>query len=123
MRTFYAVCAIFLLIFQATGSPLAIVVLNTSSWNAGRPPMDWQVKVNHGHTGLRRVPGRRCPLPAPEELGSFLWPGAQGGCATCANSLSDVALESYETPAGGDFRHSATDDQAAKSWWHSKTIT
>lgn len=115
MKTFSAVCTILLFIFQASSSPLALVVLDTASWDAGHPPTDWSVKVNRGRP----------------EFGVCNDDGA-GPCLHLKSVGASYALERKvdvtpsqlpyltwrwkvtQLPAGGDFRRSATDDQAAQ---------
>src|SRR5690348_2542408 len=33
---------------EARTTQLAMIVLNTASWGAGKLPPDWQIKINHG---------------------------------------------------------------------------
>ena len=95
-------------------SQLAVIVLNPQTWGDGHPPSDWQIKVNHGK-------------PIISSCAS-----ADGSCLDLKSVKSSFALERevdvdpYETryltwrwrvaqlPAGGDFRHAQTDDQAAQ---------
>jgi DUF3047 family protein len=90
------------------------MVLNPQTWGNGQPPSDWQIKVHHGK-----------PMISP-------CAGADGSCLDLKSERSSYALERnvdvdpYETryltwrwrvaelPAGGDFRHAWTDDQAAQ---------
>jgi hypothetical protein len=100
--------------FDARTTQLAMIVLNTASWSAGRLPPDWQIKVNHG----------KPDISACKE--------ADAGCLHLRSNKSSFALERgvdvdpgqlpylawtwkvTRIPAGGDFRHPATDDQAAQ---------
>lgn len=95
-------------------SQLAVIVLNTSNWGGGHLPSDWQIKVNHGK---------------PEV---FVCHEDNSSCLLLKSAKSSFALEHevevnpYATrfltwrwkvtqlPAGGDFRHAGTDDQAAQ---------
>jgi len=97
----------------ARTSQLAVIVFNPQAWNDG-PPSDWQIKVHHGK-----------PLISTCN-------GTAGSCLDLKSDKSSFALERsvdvdpYETryltwrwrvaelPAGGDFRHASTDDQAAQ---------
>jgi hypothetical protein len=114
LKSFFPVGAILLFIFQASSSPLALVVLNTAGWDAGHPPTDWQVKVNHGR-----------PL-------FDVCQDSSGPCLHLKSVSASFALERKvdvlptqmpyltwrwkvtQLPEGGDFRRSATDDQAAQ---------
>jgi hypothetical protein len=95
-------------------SQMAIMVLNPQTWGGGHPPSDWQIKVNHGKPVISTCPA------------------ADVSCLDLKSVRSSFALERsvdvdpYETryltwrwrvaelPAGGDFRHAWTDDQAAQ---------
>ena len=90
------------------------MVLNPQMWGDGRPPSDWQIKINHGKPMISTCAG------------------PDGSCLNLKSQKSSFALERnvdvdpYETryltwrwrvaqlPADGDFRHAATDDQAAQ---------
>jgi hypothetical protein len=106
--------AVVAFIFQAQTSPLAFVALNRASLNPGQIPPGWQVKVNHGRPDVSVCNDGDGPClhlksvkasfglerdidvdPAKMPILSWNW---------------KVAL----LPAGGDFRHAATDDQAAQ---------
>jgi len=98
----------------ARASQLAVIVLNPQSWGGGRPPADWQIKVNHGKPIISSCAA------------------TDGSCLHLKSVKSSFALERdvdvdpYETryltwrwkvvelPAGGDFRNAWTDDQAAQ---------
>ena len=94
-------------------SPFAVIVFNPESWRT-HPPADWQVKVNRGRPEIS---------------------GCQDGSGACVHLRSvkasfalekGVDVDPYENrylgwrwkvtdlPEGGDFRHAATDDQAAQ---------
>lgn len=114
MKTLLSVCAVFLSIYQASSSPLALVVLNPATFSEGHPPTDWQVKVNHGHPEYSA-----CVDPA-------------GPCLHLKSVSSSFGLERKvdvqpgefpyltwrwkvtQLPYGGDFRRPAADDQAAQ---------
>lgn len=102
------------LCFNAVTAPLALIVLNTASWDDGHLPVDWQVKVNHGKPEFS--------VCRDEEV----------ACVHLRSRQSSFALERAvdispaempyltwrwkvtELPRGADFRRSATDDQAAQ---------
>lgn len=103
-----------MLVVPAHPSQLAEIVLNTVNWGGGRLPSDWQIKVIHGKPDVS------------------VCTDANGSCLHLKSVKSSFALEHgvdvnpYDTrfltwrwkvtqlPAGGDFRRSATDDQAAQ---------
>jgi hypothetical protein len=106
--------AILAFILQAYTSPLATFVLNSASLSGGRLPSDWQIKVNHGHPDVS------------------VCSDSEGPCLHLKSVKSSFALERAvdvdpgqmpflswrwkvtRLPSGGDFRRSATDDQAAQ---------
>lgn len=95
-------------------SELAVIVLNTLSWGGGRVPPDWQIKVVHGKPDVS------------------VCQESDGSCLHLKSIKSSFALEHgvdvnpqqtrfltwrwkvTALPAGADFRHSDTDDQAAQ---------
>jgi hypothetical protein len=107
-------CTALILVFQAQTAQLAIIVLNTGAWSAPRPPADWQVKVNHGKPEIS------------------VCTDSTESCLHLKSVKSSFALERSvdidpaklpfltwhwkvgQLPAGGDFRHTSTDDQAAQ---------
>ena len=116
MKKLLPLCALILFIFQVHSSPLAFIVLNTASWDVGHIPPDWQVKSNHGKPEIS---------VCSENEGA-------GACLHLRSVKSSFALEHgvdvdpgqmpylywrwkvTQLPQGGDFRKTATDDQAAQ---------
>jgi Protein of unknown function (DUF3047) len=105
---------ILVLVFGASTSPLAIIALNTTAWAGGRYPSNWKVLVNHGKPDvspckdddvaclhLRSVKAsfalERSVDVDPSQLPFLTW-----------------RWKVTRLPGGGDFRHAATDDQAAQ---------
>ncbi len=107
-------CLALLLIFQARTSPLSVIALGVANPGASGVPSGWQVKVVHGKPDIS---------------------GCQESDRLCVHLTSrsssfslerSVAIDPAETPylswhwmvtrlpAGGDFRKSGTDDQAAQ---------
>ncbi|HXB69365.1 MAG TPA: DUF3047 domain-containing protein [Candidatus Acidoferrales bacterium] len=113
MKKFVLGCTVLFIVFQARTSQLAFIVLNTANWGAGRLPSDWQIKVNHGKPEISVC-------------------GQSDSCLHLKCVRSSFALEHSvdvdpsqmpfltwrwnvaQLPAGGDFRHMSTDDQAAQ---------
>jgi hypothetical protein len=113
MRLFLVI-SLFVFSYLARTSQLAVMVLNPQTWGNGQPPSDWQIKVHHGK-----------PIIAS-------CASSDGSCLNLKSVKSSFALERevdvdpYQTryltwrwkvaelPAGGDFRHAWTDDQAAQ---------
>ena len=114
MKKLLFICTAFVFLFQARTSQLAFVVLNAASLGPGRLPGDWQVKVNHGKP----------------EFG--VCTDVEGACLHLRSEKASFALQRdvevdpgqmpfltwrwkvTQLPAGGDFRHAGTDDQAAQ---------
>ena len=113
MKKLLLICTVLVLGFQARTSQLAFIVLNTTSWGAGRFPADWQVKVNHGKPEIAVC-------------------GENGSCLHLKSVKSSFSLERgvdvdpadmpylswrwkvTQLPGSGDFRRSSSDDQAAQ---------
>ena len=114
MKKLFLIVAALVFIFQARTSQLAFIVLNAGSLGPGRLPPNWQVKVNHGKP----------------EFG--VCTDSEGPCLHLRSAKSSFALQRdvevdpsqmpyltwrwkvTQLPAGGDFRHASTDDQAAQ---------
>jgi len=114
LKTFFAVCAIFLFIFQASSSPLALVVLDTASWDAGHPPGDWQVKVHHGQPEFGVCQDDSGPCLHLKSIGASF--GLERKVEVHPSQMPYLTWrwKVAQLPAGGDFRRSTADDQAAQ---------
>lgn len=91
-----------------------MVVLDPSNWGSGRLPSDWQIKVNHGRpeVSVCSDPSGPC-LHLKSVKSSF---GLEHGVAVNPAQLPYLTWrwKVAQLPAGGDFRHASTDDQAAQ---------
>jgi hypothetical protein len=98
----------------APAIPFALVVLNPTSVEPGHIPSGWQLKVNHGTPDLTLIKeGDLRVLRFKSSKSSF-----------AIERAIDIDVNQYpmltwswkvsELPAGGDFRHFSTDDQAAQ---------
>jgi hypothetical protein len=114
LKKLLLLCPILVLVFQARTSQLGMIVLDVANLPSGRLPSGWQLKVNHG-------------TPQVYTCGA-----AESGCLHLKSVKASFALERSidvdpvempylnwewkvsQLPAGGDFRKSATDDQAAQ---------
>ncbi len=113
MKKLLLVCiALFVVIF-ARSAPLALIVLNTGH-SVSNLPADWQVKVNHGKPEVSVCTDH------------------SDACVHLKSTKASFSLERSvdvdphqlpiltwqwrvaQLPAGGDFRHTSTDDQAAQ---------
>jgi len=92
----------------------ALIVLNPSGWQPGHLPDGWQVKVNRGTPKIATVrEGNNNYLDLKSRDSSF------GLEREVDVSPVEVPFLTWkwnvrELPAGGDFRHAHTDDQAAQ---------
>lgn len=95
-------------------APISFVALNTFNWQPGRLPAGWSVKVNHGVPEIATV---------REGNNNYLNLKSHNSSYGLERSLDvDPHDAPYLTwkwmvktlPAGGDFRHAHTDDQAAQ---------
>lgn len=102
-------------IFQARTSQLAFIVLNAASLGPGRLPSNWQVKVNHGRPefGVCTDNTEGSCLHLRSAKASF---GLQRDVDVDPSQMPFLTWRWKVTqlPAGGDFRHASTDDQAAQ---------
>jgi len=101
--------------FSAHTAQLAVMLLSAGNLGGGRLPSDWSIKVNHGKPDV-----------------SVCRDDENGPCVHLKSVRSSFSLERgvdvdltqtpvlswrwkvTQLPAGGDFRRSATDDQAAQ---------
>lgn len=103
-----------MLIRSVTSSPLAIIVLNPRNWGQGQVPSGWHLKVNHGKPDfLLFSDGGGSSIRLKSADSSF-------GLERAADVNPDQtryltwSWKVTHLPAGGDFRNTATDDQAAQ---------
>lgn len=98
----------------AWSSPVPAIVLSLSNWDSGRLPAGWQIKVVHGKPQFGEYrDGNISTLHLRSDKASFSLERAVE---------VDPARTPYMSwrwmvtalPAGGDFRHAWTDDQAAQ---------
>ncbi|HLK68557.1 MAG TPA: DUF3047 domain-containing protein [Bryobacteraceae bacterium] len=114
MKKLLLVCTVLILVLQARTAQLALIVLNTARGPVSNLPADWQVKVNHGKPEVSVCTDRN---DACVHLKS-----AKASFSLERSVDVDPGQMPYLTwnwrvaqlPAGGDFRKSATDDQAAQ---------
>lgn len=102
------------LVLPGRTSPLAIIVLNTLNWGQGHPPSDWQIKVVHGKPNVSVCKdGDDSCLHLVSFKSSF---GLEHGVDVNPQQTRFLTWRWKVTqlPAGGDFRHATTDDQAAQ---------
>jgi len=113
LKKLLLVSAVFVLVFTARTTELALVALDPANWD-GRLPSDWQVKVHHGRPNVS---------PCVD---------SEPSCVHLKSVKSSFALERSvdvdpvkmpyltwrwkvtQLPPDGDFRHAYTDDQAAQ---------
>ncbi len=104
----------FVLAGAAFSSELAVIVFNPRSFDKGRVPPDWRIKVNHGRADIDSCAagGDSC-VRFKSVASSF---GIERGTEVNPNQTPFLTWRWKVTqlPQGGDFRHIATDDQAAQ---------
>jgi hypothetical protein len=95
-------------------TPMALVILNATSAAPGRLPAGWQLKVNRGTPDITLIgePGGQA-LRFKSRKSSFA--RERGVDVDIAQfPVLSWTWKVSELPAGGDFRSSSTDDQAAQ---------
>jgi len=101
-------------VFQARTSPLALIVLDTASWGAGRFNTDWKIEVNRGKPDVSVCqPVEGCCLHLKSVKSSF---SLERSVDVDPNKLPVLTWrwKVAQIPPGGDFRRASTDDQAAQ---------
>ncbi|MFN7993188.1 MAG: DUF3047 domain-containing protein [Bryobacteraceae bacterium] len=114
MKRVFLMAGVLTLVAIAGTAQISLIVLNTLNWQPGRLPDGWQVKVNRGAPEIATV---------REGNSSFLSLKSHKSSYGLERAVDvDPREEPYlawkwkvkELPAGGDFRHAHTDDQAAQ---------
>jgi hypothetical protein len=114
LKTLLLLCLVLLFGFQARTSQLAIILLSAANLGNGRLPADWSIKVNRGKPDVS------------------VCNDSEGHCVRLKSVAASFSLERgldvdptqtpmlswrwkvAQLPERGDFRRSATDDQAAQ---------
>jgi len=106
-------CSFLVFLLQAYSTPPAFIVLNTASWGSGRLPSDWQVKMNHGRPDISVCAETESCLHLKSVKSSF---GLEHSVDVDPSDMPYLTWnwKVAQLPAGGDFRHATTDDQAAQ---------
>jgi hypothetical protein len=93
---------------------MALVVLNTFDWQPGRLPDGWQLKINYGKPEIATVTeGKDHYLDLKSHDSSY---GLERSVDVDPHDAPFLTWKwnVKQLPAGGDFRRSKTDDQAAQ---------
>jgi len=111
------ICAVLaaMLLSQAMGAVgPAIVVLNPQNWQGGHEPAGWELKVSHGRPDFSQCLDANVPcLRLKSVEASF---GLEYAADIDPNQTGHLtwSWKVTQLPQRGDFRHAATDDQAAQ---------
>jgi hypothetical protein len=114
LKKLLLICAIFVFVFQARTTQLAVIVLSAANLGAGRLPADWNIKVNHGKPDVSVCGATDSPcIHLKSNKASF---SLERGVDV---NPSETPFLSWQwkvarLPNGGDFRRASTDDQAAQ---------
>jgi hypothetical protein len=114
LKTFPAICAIFASVFQASTSPLALIVLNTAGWDTGRAPTGWQVKVNHGRPDFGACADDNVPCLHLKSVNASFGLEHKVDVSPTEMPYLTWRWKVTQLPSGGDFRRPTSDDQAAQ---------
>jgi hypothetical protein len=98
----------------ASTAQISLIILNTMHWQPGHLPDGWQVKVNHGSPEIATVrEGNLSFLDLRSHKSSY---GLEREVDVDPRQAPYLTWQwkVKELPAGGDFRHSHSDDQAAQ---------
>jgi hypothetical protein len=98
----------------ASSSQLAVIVFNPVTWGKGSAAPDWHLKVNHGRADIDSCTGS--PEPCVRFKSTDASFGIERGMDVNPNQTPYLTWRWKVTqlPSGGDFRHTATNDQAAQ---------
>jgi hypothetical protein len=93
---------------------MATVVLNSASLSAGRLPSEWEIKVNHGRPDISVCSDNEGPCVRFKSVKSSFGLERSVDVNTVETPYLTWRWKVTQLPAGGDFRHAGTDDQAAQ---------
>jgi hypothetical protein len=113
LKRFLPLFGFLIFLLQARTSQLAFIVLNTSNWGTGRLPSDWQIKINHGRSDISVCSDGDSCLHLKSNRSSFALEHRVDVDPSQMPYLT-WKWKVAQLPAGGDFRHASTDDQAAQ---------
>jgi len=114
LRRVFLLLTILTLASLASTAQISFIVLSTLNWRPGRLPDGWQVKVNHGTPEIATVKeGNSNYLDLKCHKSSY---GLERSVDVDPREVPYLTWKwkVKELPAGGDFRHVKTDDQAAQ---------
>ena len=114
MRYVLILIVILAFVSLAGTTPTALIVLNPLSWQPGHLPDGWQVKVNRGTPAIATVrEGNNNYLDLKSHDSSY---GLERSVDVDPQQAPFLTWKwnVRQLPAGGDFRHSKSDDQAAQ---------
>ena len=113
MKKLLFVCCGALFAFEGSGSPLALVVLDPAK-TVGKLPEGWELKVNSGRPDVSTTTDGDAPVLRFKSVKSSF--SLEKGVDIDTAQMPYLAWRWKVTqlPKGGDFRHYATDDQAAQ---------
>jgi hypothetical protein len=98
----------------AAFSQPAVIVFNPESWGKDRTSPDWHIKVNHGHPDIDSCADGSEPCVRFKSVDSSFAIERGMDVNPTQTPFLTWRWKVTELPAGGDFRHAATDDQAAQ---------
>ena len=111
VRLIYAILVFSL---QAGSSQTPYIAFNAAGWSGGRLPAGWQIKVKDGKPEVNVCEGQEQPCMRLRSVRSSF--ALERAVDIDPSELPFLAWNWKVTqlPPNGDFRHSATDDQAAQ---------
>jgi len=114
LKILLLVCAIVVFGFNAHTTQLAIMLLSASNLGSGRLPSDWSIKVNSGRPDVSVCNDADVPCVRLRSVKSSF--SIERGIDVDPAQTPFLAWrwKVAQLPDRGDFRHSATDDQAAQ---------
>jgi hypothetical protein len=114
LKKLLLVCAILVCGFQARSSQFAVILLSASNLGAGRLPADWTIKVNSGKPNVSVCSDTEGPCLHLRSVKSSFSVERGLDVDPTQTPLLSWRWKVAQLPEHGDFRHSATDDQAAQ---------
>jgi hypothetical protein len=114
LKKLLLLCAIFVFVFQARTSQLAVIVLSAANMAPGRLPSDWQVKVNHGKPDISACGNDEGPCVHLKSVKSSFSLERGVDVDPSATPFLCWTWKVTQLPPTGDFRKASTDDQAAQ---------
>jgi hypothetical protein len=114
LKTFLLAGAIFVCAYQARSAQLAVILLSGANLGSGRLPSDWSIKVKDGRPDISVCKDEAGPCVHLKSVKASFSLERGVDVDPVQTPVLSWRWKVTQLPAGGDFRRSSSDDQAAQ---------